>query len=102
MALSDVPPGAPTLCKNSAYSMSLAAVARGSKSFGYKKQHDVFDVDNILQQTSDKEEKFAFVGDLLSDMRKRKKKLDSHESSKKAVVTPPQPPTPPPPCPASS
>ena len=64
----------------------MAAVVKGGKSGGYAKQKDVFDVPKILEavQKEEKQVRFAFCGDLLTEMRKRKSKhQDGEQAAKK-------------------
>ena len=67
--------------KNSAYSAEMAAVHKGAKSGGYAKQKDFFDVSKVLNTmpNEEKQTRFAFCGDLLTEMRKRKSKSESVE-----------------------
>ena len=62
---------------------------KGGKSGGYAKQRDVFDVPKILEavQKEEKQVRFAFCGDLLTEMRKRKSKhQDGEQAAKKTAV----------------
>ncbi len=62
--------------KNERFSSAACAVAKGGKAAGYTKQTDVFDVDAHLASVPEdtKAERFAFMGDLLQEMRGRKRK----------------------------
>ena len=64
--------------KNASWSEAAAAVAKGGKAHGYTKQKDVFDIQAALEAIPEKgrNERYNFMGDLLTEMKGRKRKAD--------------------------
>ena len=65
--------------ENTSWSEAAAAIAKGSKAHGYTKQTDLFDVEEALKQIPEQKklERFNLMGDLLTEMRGRKRKADA-------------------------
>ena len=66
--------GKPSGC----FSIAAAAVSKGGKSSGYSKQNDVYDVQKAIAEIPEEKrsERYGFMGDLLTEMRSRKRKAD--------------------------
>lgn len=73
---------------NSGYSAAAAAVHKGGKSSGYSKQTDVFDVQKALSAipADKRSQRYNFMGDLLGEMRGRKRKAEENPEGEFLLV----------------